>query len=87
MRKAKYTLLSITTLTIVVSSLAFKANKQLNTFYSLRTTMVIGFEVEGCVVPTYVALSVVPAGGFVTRLSSTWNWPTTTCTSRVIAVF
>ncbi|SKD04320.1 hypothetical protein SAMN05660461_2814 [Chitinophaga ginsengisegetis] len=86
MKKAKLALTAVSIFATIGGSLAFKANRSINVFYSFGTTIRFGEEIQGCVISTGVLLTPVPAGGFVTTLySSSFNDQSTTCTSRVTA--
>ncbi|MEZ2440785.1 hypothetical protein AB6805_03650 [Chitinophaga sp. RCC_12] len=82
MKQAKFALTAVALLAVIGGALAFKANRQLKTFYSLGTTVIQGEEVAGCVIPVQL-LRTPAAAGAITPYSSTFNSATTTCTVRV----
>lgn len=87
MKKAKITLTAVAVLAVVGGALAFKASRNEVSFYSLGTTKVGAQTLTGCVVEQKLQLlTVAPSNpnGFVTPYSIATNYPTTTCTARVI---
>ncbi|MET3880219.1 hypothetical protein [Chitinophaga sp. OAE865] len=84
MKKAKFALTAVAVLAVIGGALAFKANRQVNHFYSLGQAVIDGQPVSGCVVDKTLQLTPVAAGGFITTLySSTISIGATTCTARV----
>ncbi|MEI3798233.1 MULTISPECIES: hypothetical protein [unclassified Chitinophaga] len=84
MKKAKIILTVIVVLGTIGGSLAFKASRTYNIFYSFGTTIRAGEELQGCVLSIALRLTAVPVGGFITTLySSAFTEQTNTCTARV----
>lgn len=84
MKKARIVLTTIAVLGVIGGSLAFKATRTYNIFYSFGTTIRAGEELQGCVLSIALQLTPVPAGGIITTLySSAFSEQTNTCTSRV----
>ncbi|MET3880223.1 hypothetical protein [Chitinophaga sp. OAE865] len=84
MKPEKIILSIIAIMGIVGGSLAFKASRTYNIFYSFGTTIKSGEELQGCVLSISLRLTAVPVGGFITTLySSAFSEQTNTCTARV----
>lgn len=85
MKQAKFALTAVALLAVIGGALAFKANRQPNTFFKYTTTL-IGGQVTG-VCKEAVKLDYVtnPAGAIITTYSSALNTlsGTATCTARV----
>lgn len=85
MKQAKFALTAVAVLAVIGGALAFKANRNLNTFYKYGTTTIAGAQVTGCVVSTRLQYSAAPLDGVTTIPYSVTTFSTLAdvCTARV----
>ena len=86
MKQAKFALTAVALLAVIGGALAFKANRQLNSFYAYTTTISAGKTTGACI--PLVQTSYLPntAGTVTLTVSSAQTIGVPTCTVRAIKV-